>query len=87
MTRAVSVQQVVAVVHDERDRDEVTALAQRRFGYANPAIGTTEELVDHFGRMSERGVERTYTWFADFARAETLDAFGASVIPALAAGR
>ena len=83
----VSVQQVVAVVHDERDRDEVTALAQRRFGYANPAIGTTEELVDHFGRMSERGVERTYTWFADFARAETLDAFGGSVIPALAAGR
>jgi alkanesulfonate monooxygenase SsuD/methylene tetrahydromethanopterin reductase-like flavin-dependent oxidoreductase (luciferase family) len=79
----VSVQQVVAVVHDERDRDEVTSLAQRRFGYANPAIGTSEELVDHFGRMSERGVERTYTWFADFARPETIEAFGESVIPAL----
>jgi hypothetical protein len=28
----------------------------------------------------ERGVERVYTWFCDFAPPETLAAFGAEVI-------
>jgi len=80
----VSVQQMVALVGRDADRDEVTAMAQRRFGYARPTIGTAAELVDHYGRLADRGVERVYTWFCDFAPPETLHAFGEGVITALA---
>ena len=79
----VSVQQVVGFVHDEAQRDDVAASAQRRFGYAKPVIGTGAELVDHFGRLGDRGVERVYMWFADFASPDTLAAFGESVIAGL----
>jgi hypothetical protein len=34
--------------------------------------------------MAERGVERTYAWFADFAKPDTLAAFGESVVTPLA---
>ncbi len=78
----VSVQQVVGFVHDEAQREDVAASAQRRFGYAEPAVGAGAELVDHFGRLGDRGVERVYVWFADFASPDTLAAFGESVIAA-----
>ena len=42
------------------------------------------ELVDHFSAMRERGVERFYVWFADFAAPATLEAFGAEVISSFA---
>ncbi len=58
-------------------------MARRRFGYARPTIGTAAELVDHYGRLADRGVERVYTWFCDFAPPETLHAFGEGVIAAL----
>jgi hypothetical protein len=45
-----------------------------------PVIGTGPELVDHFGRLGDRGVERVYAWFCDFAPPDTLAAFGAEVI-------
>ncbi len=78
----VSIQQMVAFVPDESRRDEVTALATRRFGNHGEGlvIGGAAELVDHFGGLRERGVERFYVWFADFAAPETLDGFGAGVI-------
>jgi hypothetical protein len=75
----VSIQHMVAFVPDGGDREEVAALAQRRFGWSRPTIGTAAELVDHFGRLEERGVERVYTWFCDFAPPETLEAFGAVI--------
>jgi alkanesulfonate monooxygenase SsuD/methylene tetrahydromethanopterin reductase-like flavin-dependent oxidoreductase (luciferase family) len=81
-----SLQQVVAFVPDEDHREEVTALAMRRFGRmagAGPAVGTGPELVEHFRALQERGVERFYTWFADFAPPETLAAFGSGVIGAM----
>ena len=62
-----------------RDRDAVTALAQRRFGWSRPVIGTASELVDHYGKLAERGVERVYTWFCDFAPPDTLAEFGEDV--------
>lgn len=77
----VSVQQMVALVPSEAERDEVTAKAVRRFGGMQPVIGTAPELVEHFARMHERGVERSYVWFADFAPVPTLERF-AEVIDA-----
>lgn len=79
----VSVQQVVAFVEHARDRDEVAAAARRRFGHADPVVGSAGELVDHFGALADRGVERVYAWFTDFARPGTLSAFGAQVIAPL----
>lgn len=79
----VSIQQMVAYVPREADRAEVTATALRRFGGAAPVIGTGPELVEHFGRLAERGVARVYAWFTDFAPPETLAAFGESVIAPL----
>jgi alkanesulfonate monooxygenase SsuD/methylene tetrahydromethanopterin reductase-like flavin-dependent oxidoreductase (luciferase family) len=76
----VSIQQVVAFVRDEADRGAVTEAATRRFGALNPVIGTGPELVEHFGLLHTRGVERVYTWFCDFAAPDALAAFGADVI-------
>jgi len=82
----VSVQQMVAYVGDEASRAAVTETATRRFGAMQPVIGTAPELADHFGRLGDRGVERVYAWFCDFAPPDTLAAFGAEVIAPLAAG-
>ena len=83
----VSIQQLVAFVPDEAERDRVTELAQRRFGIYGHGlvIGDAAQLVDHFTALHDRGVERFYTWFSDFADPETLAAFGADVIETLAA--
>jgi alkanesulfonate monooxygenase SsuD/methylene tetrahydromethanopterin reductase-like flavin-dependent oxidoreductase (luciferase family) len=79
----VSIQQMVALVGRGSDREAVAALAMRRFGYARPVIGTGAELLDHYGRLAERGIERVYTWFCDFAPPETLAEFGEEVIAPL----
>jgi len=81
----VSVQQMVAYVGDEASRAAVTETATRRFGAMQPVIGTGPELADYFGRLGDRGVERVYAWFCDFAPPDTLAAFGAGVIGPLAA--
>ena len=74
-----SLQVQVAFVPSPSARDEVEATARRRFG-AIPVVGDAHELVDHFGSLQERGVERVYAWFCDFAVPETLVAFGETVI-------
>jgi alkanesulfonate monooxygenase SsuD/methylene tetrahydromethanopterin reductase-like flavin-dependent oxidoreductase (luciferase family) len=81
----VSIQQMVAFVPDEASREAVTALAERRFGNhgAGLVIGDSGQLVDHFGQLCDRGVERFYVWFADFASPETLAGFGTGVIDKL----
>ena len=79
----VSVQQMVAFVPSEDRRAEVAALAAKRFG-PSTVVGDANELVDHYGRLAEQGVERVYAWFTDFAPPETLTAFGETVIPQLA---
>jgi alkanesulfonate monooxygenase SsuD/methylene tetrahydromethanopterin reductase-like flavin-dependent oxidoreductase (luciferase family) len=76
----VSIQEMIAYVPPGGDRKAITDLAMRRFGYARPAIGTGPELVEHFQRRAEQGVERVYAWFCDFAPAETLAGFGEEVI-------
>ncbi len=81
-----SIQPMVALVADEAERGEVTALAERRFGGGamgrNLVVGTTGELADHFAGLHAQGVERFYLWFADFAPPATLDRF-AEVISTL----
>jgi alkanesulfonate monooxygenase SsuD/methylene tetrahydromethanopterin reductase-like flavin-dependent oxidoreductase (luciferase family) len=82
----VSIQQLVALVPNEAERDRVTELARRRFGIYGDGlvIGDAAQLVDHFTALHDRGVERFYTWFSDFADPETLAAFGADVIETVA---
>jgi alkanesulfonate monooxygenase SsuD/methylene tetrahydromethanopterin reductase-like flavin-dependent oxidoreductase (luciferase family) len=76
----VSVQIQVAYVHSESSRQETVDAARRRFG-AGPRAGSASELVDYFSALAERGVERAYVWFCDFAPHHTLSAFGENVIP------
>lgn len=80
----VSVQKMVSLVPDEASRARVTELTRKRFGYSSPVVGTAPEIVDYFAGLRDHGVERTYAWFCDFAEPETLAAFGADVIGALA---
>jgi alkanesulfonate monooxygenase SsuD/methylene tetrahydromethanopterin reductase-like flavin-dependent oxidoreductase (luciferase family) len=79
-----SLQLQVAFVPSEAERAEITETALRRFGRTHPVIGTGTELVDHFGRLAETGVERVYVWFCDFAKPPTIAAFGQEVIAPLA---
>jgi alkanesulfonate monooxygenase SsuD/methylene tetrahydromethanopterin reductase-like flavin-dependent oxidoreductase (luciferase family) len=76
----VSAQVMVAVVPTESERAAVTELVARRFGGSimgdAAVVGTTDELVAHFGALGARGVERFYVWFTDFAPPETLARFG-----------
>jgi alkanesulfonate monooxygenase SsuD/methylene tetrahydromethanopterin reductase-like flavin-dependent oxidoreductase (luciferase family) len=79
-TARISMQHMVAMIPNEAERVRITDLATRRFGHSRPAIGTTTELVDHFGGLGELGVQRVYAWFCDFAQPDTLAAFGEDVI-------
>jgi alkanesulfonate monooxygenase SsuD/methylene tetrahydromethanopterin reductase-like flavin-dependent oxidoreductase (luciferase family) len=79
----VSIQQMVGYVPAEQYRAEITAVAQRRFGTDGLIVGRAEELVDRFGGLGERGVERVYVGLSDFARPETLSAFAETVIAVL----
>ena len=81
----VSIQQMVGFVPDERRRAEIETDATRRFGTMGGGlvVGDAAQLVDQFGALRERGVERFYIWFADFARIETLESFGDGVIAAM----
>jgi alkanesulfonate monooxygenase SsuD/methylene tetrahydromethanopterin reductase-like flavin-dependent oxidoreductase (luciferase family) len=80
----ISMQQVVTMVTDEASRAETVELANRRFGWmSSRAVGSGAQLADHFARLEERGVERAYAWFTDFAVPDTLEGFGAEVISAL----
>jgi alkanesulfonate monooxygenase SsuD/methylene tetrahydromethanopterin reductase-like flavin-dependent oxidoreductase (luciferase family) len=83
----ISMQQMVAYVHREEDRETLGADAMRRFWHSNPLIATGPQLREHYARMAEKGVERVYAWFCDFAPAETLEAFAAEVIEPLSGVR
>jgi alkanesulfonate monooxygenase SsuD/methylene tetrahydromethanopterin reductase-like flavin-dependent oxidoreductase (luciferase family) len=77
-----SLQVQVAFVGPGAERDEVDQTARRRF-WGGHVLGSAPELVDYFGTLRARGVERAYVWFTDFAPPETLEAFGQEVIGAL----
>ena len=66
----------------ESEREDIDTAARRRF-WGGHVLGNASELVDYFGALAERGVERAYVWFTDFAPADTLEAFGQTVIEEL----
>jgi len=80
----VSVQERVVFVSSEAEREQIVETATRRFGTFGTVPGSGSELVDHYGAHVDRGVERFYVWFSDFAPPATLEAFGAQVISAFA---
>jgi alkanesulfonate monooxygenase SsuD/methylene tetrahydromethanopterin reductase-like flavin-dependent oxidoreductase (luciferase family) len=78
---AVSVQQMVGFVADEARRDEVEALARRRFpGTADGGRGMVfvdrDGFAAHLDALAAQGVRRLYAWFTDFAPPDTLRAVG-----------
>jgi alkanesulfonate monooxygenase SsuD/methylene tetrahydromethanopterin reductase-like flavin-dependent oxidoreductase (luciferase family) len=77
-----SLQAQVAFIGPTDLRQEVEQTARRRFG-ERVVSGTATELVDTFGGLADRGVERLYVWFTDFAPIGTLEAFGNTVISQL----
>ncbi len=82
----ISIQEHITVVPDDDTADEIVDLARRRFGHGRwpvGAVGGPETLTEHYARMADRGVERVYAWFTDFAVPATLERF-ATVIAALA---
>jgi alkanesulfonate monooxygenase SsuD/methylene tetrahydromethanopterin reductase-like flavin-dependent oxidoreductase (luciferase family) len=83
----VSIQQMVSFVGRDASRSEVRAATERRYGATSMgrtlALGVASELVEHFGSLRERGVERFYVWFSDFAPESTLEEFGENVIAPL----
>jgi alkanesulfonate monooxygenase SsuD/methylene tetrahydromethanopterin reductase-like flavin-dependent oxidoreductase (luciferase family) len=76
----VSIQRMYTFSPQGSDRASIEAIAEKRFGYSSRVVGGSSEMLDHFHEMQERGVERVYVWFTDFAAPETLEAFGAEVI-------
>jgi hypothetical protein len=78
-----SMQVQVAFVAPGADRGTVEEVSTRRFGWGRALLGSPDELVDTFGALAGRGVERLYVWFTDFAPTETLAAFGETVIAQL----
>jgi alkanesulfonate monooxygenase SsuD/methylene tetrahydromethanopterin reductase-like flavin-dependent oxidoreductase (luciferase family) len=78
----ISIQQMVAYVPAGMDEAAIGDTAARRFGQVD-VIGQGPALVEHFGRLAAKGVERVYVWFCDFAPPDTVAAFGADVIAKL----
>ena len=81
-----SVQLLVTLITDERSRDEVVTLSARRFGamaQQGHLVGSPSELLPRLSALRDRGVERIYAWFTDFAAPDTLSVFGREVIAAL----
>ena len=74
-----SIQQMAALLRNEQERADVTALIDRRFGLnamaKDAVIGTVPELVDHYARLAASGVDRFCVWFTDFAPIQTLELF------------
>ena len=77
-----------ATVADESDRETVVTLARRRFGAPGMRehliLGDAAEIRSRLEGLCNRGVERFYVWFTDFAEPATRAAFGRDVIAELA---
>jgi alkanesulfonate monooxygenase SsuD/methylene tetrahydromethanopterin reductase-like flavin-dependent oxidoreductase (luciferase family) len=81
-----STQHLVGWVPAAAQRDEVEALARRRYGAmaSGPVVGDADQLVEHFQHFQALGVERFYVWFTDFAQLLSIESFGAEVIERVA---
>jgi alkanesulfonate monooxygenase SsuD/methylene tetrahydromethanopterin reductase-like flavin-dependent oxidoreductase (luciferase family) len=75
----VSLLLMVGLVHSAEERATTTEVVERRWGGTNArrniVIGTPAELTEHFAGLADKGVERCFVWFTDFAPPPTLHAF------------
>ncbi len=78
----VSMQQMVGFAGRDADPKQVAEVSARRFGRLGAGLvcGAADELVAHFSGLIDKGVERFYVWFADFAAPATLAEFADTVI-------
>jgi alkanesulfonate monooxygenase SsuD/methylene tetrahydromethanopterin reductase-like flavin-dependent oxidoreductase (luciferase family) len=80
----VSVQRPVALVPSEAQREEVTAVAQRRFAaWGGLVVVDPDELAALLVRERSLGVDAWVLQFSDFGQPETLELFMREVAPAL----
>ena len=69
---------------DPTSRDEVVAVAQRRFGaWGGLVAGTPDEVADALAAEVGQGAELFTIQFTDFGTPETLRLFAEEVMPAL----
>jgi alkanesulfonate monooxygenase SsuD/methylene tetrahydromethanopterin reductase-like flavin-dependent oxidoreductase (luciferase family) len=81
----ISSQHPIGLAATPADVPAVTALAQRRFGgWGGLITGTPADVAERLAEFRDRGVERFYLQFSDFAAPGTLARFGAEVIPRVA---
>jgi alkanesulfonate monooxygenase SsuD/methylene tetrahydromethanopterin reductase-like flavin-dependent oxidoreductase (luciferase family) len=81
-TARVSSQHPVGLAPSAAELNDVTAVAERRFGsWGGLVTGTPPQVAVSLAALGGRGVERFYLQFSDFATPETLARFGAEVIP------
>ncbi len=84
--KPVSVQHPIGLASDGARRDEVVAVAQRRFGtWGGVIAGTSEEVAAALGAEASTGVEGFVLQFSDFAQPDTLRTFMSDVAPAVRA--
>lgn len=83
-TARLSTQHPVGLAPDLAALDDVTAVAQRRFGgWGGLVTGTPEQVAGHFADLAKTGVQRFYLQFTDFGTVETINLFAREVMPAL----
>jgi len=82
----ISSQHPVGLAATDQDVPEVTAVAERRFGgWGGLITGTAAGIASQLAGLLDRGVERFYLQFSDFATPGSLARFGDEVIPRLKA--
>lgn len=80
----VSVQHPIGLAASAADKEEVAAVAQRRFaGWGGLITGTPDEVAAALSGEATAGVELFIVQFSDFGTPETIDLFAREVIPAV----
>lgn len=80
----VSVQHVVGLAPSAAERDEVTAVAERRFGsWGGLVTGTPDEVAAALATEAAAGVELFVLQLSDFGAPETLELLATQVLPVL----
>jgi alkanesulfonate monooxygenase SsuD/methylene tetrahydromethanopterin reductase-like flavin-dependent oxidoreductase (luciferase family) len=82
----ISAQHPIALVGDPARREEVEAVARRRFGaWGGLLVGTADEITEALLAEVALGVELFVLQFSDFGELETLRRFAEEVAPAVRA--
>jgi alkanesulfonate monooxygenase SsuD/methylene tetrahydromethanopterin reductase-like flavin-dependent oxidoreductase (luciferase family) len=83
-----SVQHPIGLAPSTRERDEVVAEAERRFGsWGGLVAGTPDEVAAALRAEADLGAELFVLQLSDFAQPETLGLFAREVMPAVIEGR